>query len=251
MFISITNITKGVTKSFTLYFLFTVCLLFFVIQSNAQSALGSWNVVNLKYTQNSKWSFFGEAQLRSLRFYNHFHYFEFKGGATYKVDKNFSVTAGIGDYNTYSEGGNFKAPLLNDEVRTWLQVNMSQQVKKWSIDHRYRAEQRFTAAGYRNRFRYRLGTSLPINKQTMQIGAFYLQSNYEIFFTNRSPYFERTRFYIGSGYVMNEKSTIQIGLLNQFDYKLNDETGRNFFQLSWLIDIKKKKAVRSDNHLYD
>jgi hypothetical protein len=27
--------------------------------------LGSWNILNIKYNQNEKWSFFGEAQLRS------------------------------------------------------------------------------------------------------------------------------------------------------------------------------------------
>lgn len=128
---------------------------------------------------------------------------------------------------------------------------MSQQVKRWSIEHRYRAEQRFNASGYRNRFRYRLGVNLPINKPSMQNGTFYLQSNYEIFFTNLNPYFERTRLFIGSGYVLNEQSTFQIGLLNQFDYRLTDETGRNFLQLSWLIDIKKKNAVKSATHLYD
>jgi len=30
--------------------------------------LGSWNIVNVKYTLNDKWSVFGEAQLRSLQF---------------------------------------------------------------------------------------------------------------------------------------------------------------------------------------
>ena len=47
--------------------------------------LGSWNIINVKYNMNEKWSVFGEAQLRSLKFYNHFHYHEFKGGLEYKV----------------------------------------------------------------------------------------------------------------------------------------------------------------------
>lgn len=49
--------------------------------------LGSWNVLNLKYNVNEKWSMFTEAQLRSLKFYNNFHYYEYKGGFNYKKDK--------------------------------------------------------------------------------------------------------------------------------------------------------------------
>lgn len=43
--------------------------------------MGSWNLVNLKYNFNTNWSAFSEAQLRSLKFYNHFHYYEYKGGS--------------------------------------------------------------------------------------------------------------------------------------------------------------------------
>ena len=47
--------------------------------------LGSWNIVNLKYKIAEKWSVFGEAQLRSLRFYDDFHYHEYKAGLNYKI----------------------------------------------------------------------------------------------------------------------------------------------------------------------
>mgnify|MGYP000663078923 CR=1 FL=1 len=71
------------------------------------SALGSWNILNLKYSYNEKTSIFGEAQLRSLAFYNQFHYYEYKGGIYYKVYKNVELTIGAGSYQTYKEGGNF------------------------------------------------------------------------------------------------------------------------------------------------
>ena len=69
--------------------------------------LGSWNIVNLKYTSNENWSVFGEAQLRSLKFYHNFHYYEYKGGINYKVQKNVQLTLGAGSYQTYREGGGF------------------------------------------------------------------------------------------------------------------------------------------------
>ena len=65
--------------------------------SLAQSSdLGSWNVLNLKYTFNDKMSVFGEAQLRSLKFYDDFHYYEYKGGIDFKALKNLKLTLGAG-----------------------------------------------------------------------------------------------------------------------------------------------------------
>ena len=42
--------------------------------------LGSWNILNIKYNHTEKLSLFAEAQLRSLKFYSDFHYYEYKGG---------------------------------------------------------------------------------------------------------------------------------------------------------------------------
>jgi hypothetical protein len=49
--------------------------------------LGSWSLINVKYNNREKLSFFGEAQLRSLKFYNQFHYYEFKGGLNTKYKR--------------------------------------------------------------------------------------------------------------------------------------------------------------------
>ena len=69
--------------------------------------LGSWNILNLKYNIDEKWSVFGEAQLRSLKFYDDFHYYEYKGGINYKAHKNATLSLGAGSYQTYKEGGSF------------------------------------------------------------------------------------------------------------------------------------------------
>ncbi|MBX9784615.1 MAG: DUF2490 domain-containing protein [Chitinophagaceae bacterium] len=205
--------------------------------------MGTWNVLNIKSNINDKWSLFGEVQLRSLKFYDNFHYYEYKGGATFNINKNFSLQGGLGNYDTYREGGNFKTPMVNDEFRTWLQFSMKQNLDRIKFEHRYRAEQRWTINGYRNRFRYRLQSIVPINSKKLEKGTFYAAAWNEIFFTNNAPYFERNRVFIGCGYELSEHLAIQAGFLYQFDYRLNDETGRNFFQLSFLYEfaIKKKK----------
>jgi len=71
---------------------------------------GSWKIFNIKLNINEKWSVFGEAQLRSLRFYNHFHYPEYKGGVNFKAYPTMTFTLGAGDYDRYKEGGDFIKP---------------------------------------------------------------------------------------------------------------------------------------------
>ena len=77
MFISFTTMKTQLRR--------IICLLitlmgFGHVSFNQYPDLGSWNIINVKYTVNDKWSLFGEVQVRSLKFYNFFHYHEYKGG---------------------------------------------------------------------------------------------------------------------------------------------------------------------------
>lgn len=211
----------------------------------SSDGLGSWTIANARLQLNKKWSVWAELQLRSLQFYDQFHYHETKGGVQYNIGEASSILAGFGRYVTYSPGGNFKQPLLNDELRTWLQFSMGNRFGKLRVDHRYRIEQRWTSAGYRNRFRYRLSLTIPINKAKMETGALYATGWDEIFLTNLQPHFERNRFFLGLGYEVSDPFTLQAGLLNQYDYRLAiAPLTKNFFQLSMLFDIKTTKSGR-------
>jgi hypothetical protein len=220
-----------------------ILLLFGANRIVAQSFdLGSWNIINLKYNSNDKLSLFGEAQLRSLKFYSNFHYYEYKGGINYKVHKNVKLTLGAGSYQTYREGGDFVLPKNNDEFRLWPQVILFQSIDKLKIEQRYRAEFRFTNNGYRNRFRYRLGISYPFGKEQNGYKPFQASASNELFFTDNEPYFERNRMLLALNYKPSKATTLQIGYLHQFDYKINDETGRDFFQIGYFIELFKKSA---------
>jgi hypothetical protein len=209
----------------------------------AQNDLGSWNTTNVNLKLNQKWNIFAEAQLRSLSFYDQFHYYEYKGGFTHKIDSNFSITSGIGSYNTYSEGGNFQKPTQNEEIRTWVQINMKNPLEFVSFEHRYRAEQRFTSNGYRNRFRYRLSATVPLNNKKIGPKTIYALGWNELFFTDDEPFFERNRLFVGGGYEFSKNVAMQMGYIHQFDYKINDETGRDFLNVSFLyhFDLTKNK----------
>ena len=210
--------------------------------------LGTWNILNLKYNVNPKWSVFGEAQIRSLKFYDNFHYYEYKAGLNYKIDKNFKITLGAGSYQTFNESGNFALPKSNDEFRIWPQIILFQSIGKFKIEQRYRTELRFTSNGYRNRFRYRLGLSYPFGKEKNNYKPFQVSTSNEIFFTDNEPYFERNRALVAFNYKPSKSTTFQIGYLRQFDYKINDETGRDFLQIGFFLEIFKKMSSNSTSN---
>ncbi|MCU0360956.1 MAG: DUF2490 domain-containing protein [Bacteroidia bacterium] len=208
--------------------------------------LGSWNVLNLKYISTEKWSGFGEAQLRSLKFYNNFHYYEVKGGVNYTVFHDLTLTLAAGTYQTYKEGGNFITPKNNNEFRLWPQLILLQKVDRIKIEQRYRVEMRWTSDGYQNRFRYRLGLACPFGDEKKGFAPFQAAITYELFFTDKEPYFERARMQFLLNYNTSKNLMLQTGYVHQFDYKINDETGRDFFVLGFYYELFEKSLSQSE-----
>lgn len=223
------------------FIVITLILLF--IKSNAQQFdLGSWNILNVRYKLNSKWDVNTEGQLRSLKFYDHFHYYEYKGWLNYRFHENASAAIGAGSYQTYAEGGDFVTPKNNDEFRLWPQLIFFENIGKLRIEHRYRSEFRFTSNGYRNRFRFRIGLSYPFGKMRESFQPFQVGFSNELFFTDREPYFERNRVAANFNYKPAKNITFMLGYLHQFDYRINDETGRDFLQVGLFYEIHRKTS---------
>jgi hypothetical protein len=229
-------------KSFCTTFL---CFLFFPLPSTAQdyNEIGTWNILNVRDKIGKKFTIMAEGQIRSLSFYNQFHYYEIKTGIGYAINKSFTVLGGIGRFNTYQVGGNFLEPAQQKEIRTWLELVMKQPLDRLQFEHRYRAEQRFTTNGYRNRFRYRLALLIPLNAPEIKEGSIYTIAWNELFLGDMEPFFQRNRSFIGLGRKM-EVLTLQSGIVYQYDYRLTDEVGRFFFQISLGIEFGKKQTNR-------
>ncbi|MBS1577589.1 MAG: DUF2490 domain-containing protein [Bacteroidetes bacterium] len=224
-----------------LTFLILLSVQFSFAQNNK---LGTWNIVNFKYNVDQKWSIWAESQTRSQLFFNNFFYYEIKGGLGYSIDKNFSLLLGTGRYATYMNDGNFKKPFANEEFRLWEQITMNQYLNRLKFEHRYRIEQRWLAnGGYRNRFRYRLNTVLPLKNKRLDPKTFYLTAYDEVFLTNEAPYFERNRIFGGFGYKFNSTFVLQPGYIYQFDYRPdNTKSGKGFFQVALFIELEKQKS---------
>jgi hypothetical protein len=205
-----------------------------------RDGLGSWNILHVRYVGGERWNAFVEAQLRSLRFYDDFHYHEVKGALEWRTRQGPRLALGAGKYDTYREGGDFVRPKNSDEVRVWPQLILVQQVGRFKVEQRYRMEARFLASGYRNRFRYRLGVSYPFGRESGGERPWAVGASNEIFFTDREPYFERNRLLFHINRRLTPAVSAQVGYLHQFDYRINDETGRDFLVLGFYFDLKRE-----------
>lgn len=222
------------------FFLLPLALIFLNLSFAQYSDLGSFNILNLKYNYDKKWSVFGEAQLRSLGFYNDFHYYEYKAAINYKAYNSVLLTLGAGSYQTFQDGGNFITPKRNNEFRLWPQIAINQTIGNIILEQRFRTELRFTSDGYRNRFRYRVGLSYPFGKKNKDFKPFQVAASNELFFTNNEPYFERNRILVTFNFKPSKATTLQLGYVHQFDYKINDESGRDFLLVGCFLELFPK-----------
>lgn len=220
--------------------------LFLLSSSLGAIDLGTWNILNVRYKINDRLSIISEAQIRSFQFYHQFHYYEYKASFQYQIHPNFSTSLGIGDYDTYSEGATFQNPKNNDELRIWPMIRYTQTYGLFEFENRFRTEFRFTSNGYRNRFRYRIGLAYSLRKVSNALKNVKLNLSNELFLTNKDPYFERNRILALVNIKTSKNTDIQIGYVHQFDYKINDEIGRDFLQIGLYLILQPKKQERSD-----
>ncbi len=61
----------------------------------------------------------------------------------------------------------------------------------------------------------------------------------------KEPYFERNRATCNIIYKPNESVNYMLGYLHQFDYKINDETGRDFLQVGVYFLLKSNSLKLS------
>lgn len=217
-----------------------VALFFFSKAYTQSDKLGTWEVLNGEYYLNNKWNLWAEGQLRSQKVYKDFYYHELKGGVNYKLNKSTIFLLGVGQYGTYSNGGNFKSPVLSHELRLWEQLTLVNNIGRIKIEHRYRVEQRWVNNDYKNRFRYRLNPLIPINKRTIEKGTVFASVYDEIFLTNKGPFFERNRVFAGAGYMISNPLTLLIGCVRQFDYSLsNPGSKKDFIQTTLFFRINQ------------
>lgn len=216
--------------------------LFLIKNVDAQTpGLGTWNLINFSKDFDSKWTSFFEAQIRSQQLYNNFFYHEYKGGFGYNIAKNFNATLAAGQYVYYTPVGNLKS-VTSSEFRLFQQFTLKDKVGRVKVDHRFRVEQRWTAENYRNRYRYRLSATIPVNKKEVEKGALYLNVSDEIFLTNTKSHFERNRLFGAIGYQFTDVFALQGGIMHQYDYRSSEITLKDYLHMSLLFSFEGRKT---------
>lgn len=214
-----------------------------------KSHFGSWSIINAQLTLSQNWAVFAEGQVRSQSFFNHHFYYEAKGGVEYKLNKKIKFAIGAGNFGTFNDGGNFLKPKTSNETRLWEQAVMSHKLNRVKLEQRLRIEQRWYDDGdYRNRFRYRLGLTLPLGDEKNKSSKIYLTTFEEVFFTDKKPHFSRSRFLFGPGYQFNSFITLQPAYVYQYDISKNSKQGKHFLQVSVLLKLNPGKPLLKSNH---
>lgn len=123
--------------------------------------------------------------------FNKFYFYELKGTGGYKLSKHVIIAGGAGKYETYRREGNLQLPIQTNETRLFEQLLLGHNIHSLRVDQRFQLEQRFFNSFYRNRLRYRVNLTLPINKPVSQPNSFSVAAYDELFLTETSPPFCR------------------------------------------------------------
>lgn len=218
-------------------------------EANSQiNSAGFFQNVSGEYYLGNQWNLWCQMQVRSQKVFSDFYYHEWDAGINYRFYKNGSVLLGTGQYDTYSLGGNFKLPVAANELRLWEQLVLTNNFLRVKIEHRYRIEQRWINGHYRDRFRYRLNSTIPLNKKTLEKDAIFASVFDEVYLTDKATYFERNRVFAGLGYIVRHSFILQMGWLHQFDYSTgNPGSTRDFLQTSLLFRFHQPPVAHEPN----
>ena len=186
-----------------------------------------------------KWSIHSEVQYRN-------HTIEpvnieqllLRTGINYHISSDAIVTLGYGYVASHDFESVQKEP-ESVEHRIFQQLILKNRISRVRFEHRYRIEQRWVNNKYRNRFRYRIMTQVPINNPSFTAGTFSLALYNEIFVNGEKVFFDRNRLYGALGYHFNEHTQLQLGYLRQ---RVN-EFGKNYLQLAVIFnpDLRRRE----------
>lgn len=157
-------------------------------------------------------------------------------GVDYYANTGLQLSAGYGWIVSYPYG---EQPIAYSfpEHRVWQQLILNQQAGRLHFNHRYRLEQRWLrnkipgheggfendGFNFRNRARYRLFVSVPLNNREMQDNTLFLAMYDEVFIGFGKGIgknvLDQNRLYAALGWRFDKNKNIQVGYLNHFVIK--------------------------------
>ena len=198
--------------------------------ADAEDEFGNWLIYNGTVQFTDEWSLFTEAQLRLYKVTSDTQEAFVRAAAQYNITPKVLVALGYTRVRTWPLE---TVPGQDDETtenRIFEQFSMKSPWDRTVFEHRYRLEQRWVNKGGQtdtsNRFRYRLQITAPLNRPTMEPGAYFINIYDELFINLGKPRdFDQNRLYIAAGRQLSPTSNLQVGALWQA------RTSEDFFRL--------------------
>ena len=194
---------------------------------NAEDQLGNWLIYNGTIRFTDHWSVFTEAQLRLWEVASNVNETLVRASAHYNFTPEVMIGMGYlrADTWPFEDGDRERV-----ENRLYQQFGLWMDWNRTRFDHRYRVEERWLQESgntrYSTRLRYRLQVTTPLNRQSMERGAIFLNFYDEVFINfDATRAFDQNRLYGAGGYQFTELSNLQLGLLWQA------RTSEDFFRL--------------------
>lgn len=188
------------------------------------SETGAWYMYFYDATfKNSEFGVQGDFQYRNWNTIGDLEQLLLRSGLTYNP-KNVGVKFTLG-YAHITSGAFGDSEATTAESRIYQEALIPQKLgNRVYLTHRFRYEQRFVDnQDFRTRYRYNLFMNIPINKTSLEKGAYYAALYNELFINGQTDIgnnrevalFDRNRTYLGMGYVINPKIRVQLGWMNQ------------------------------------
>jgi hypothetical protein len=172
------------------------------------------------------------------------------GGVAWETKGWLSLEAGLGGFYTYESDEEVEDTI---EIRPWQGAKVFWPTinarRRIGLTHFARLEQRIVTRGgateFDLRFRYRLSTSIPLNKPRVQVGALYVPFSIEGFLNPadavEETFADRLRITAGVGYVANPNWTFKLAYTAQ---KARNTTAEDFATTDHIVRFSVITTVK-------
>ena len=167
-------------------------------------------------------------------------------GLSYDLTQWMRVEGAVGLYYTWR-------PDISDifEVRLWQAAtfdwpDVTGGFRRYVVHHRFMLEERFKNVDdydMQLRGRYRLSFSYPINRYTVQVGAFYLPLSAEFYVDGDDTeqyYAQKAQFSAGLGYVLDETWSLEFRLALE---ETRDTVDNDFQRSNYFFEFRVKTSI--------
>jgi hypothetical protein len=250
-------------------FLYLSLIFLFVHTSYAQTntrqlvdQTHGWYVYSGNHRLNERWSLHTEYQWRRDGFIQNWQQSLLRLGVDYHLRPDVTFTAGYAWIVTFPYGAQPIATTVNED-QLWEQVLLKQTLGRVRVSHRFRNEMRWighydplpngdferNGQTYANRFRYRVGVEVPLNRPKFEQGTLFVGCSNELFVNygrhtllNR---FDQNWFTTTLGYQFSNKGNVQLGYLQQLQVKgdgIHEERNHTLLlSVNYSLDFRRNK----------